>query len=72
MKTVTSVKEVMHLVATFEGEPTQFQLLIPDALNNSLGLNMSIITDHVVARDCKPDGFTHKDGYRIYRYAHLD
>ena len=62
----------MHLVDTFAGEPTEFQLLIPDALNDPVGVNMAIITDRVLARDWQPDGFTQEDGYRIYRYAPLD
>jgi len=62
----------MHLVDTFEGEPTDFQLLIPDALNDPVGVNMAIITDRVLARDWQPDGFTQEDGYRVYRYASLD
>jgi hypothetical protein len=72
MGTVTSVQEATHLVDTFQGAPTEFQLLIPDALNDSVGLNMALITDRVLARDWQPDGFTQKDGYRIYHYAPLD
>ena len=57
MRTVTSIQEAIHLVDTFEGEPTEFQLVIPDALNDPVGLNMAIITDRVLARDWQPDGF---------------
>ncbi len=72
MRTVTSVQEAIHLIDTFDGAPTEFQLLIPDALNDAVGLNMAVITDRVFARDWQPDGFTQGDGYRVYRYASLD
>ena len=72
MRTVTSIQEAIHLVDTFEGEPTEFQLVIPDALNDPIGLNMAIITDRVLARDWQPDGFKQEDGYRVYRYTSLD
>lgn len=72
MRTITSIQEAMHLVDTFEGEPAEFQLLIPDTLNDAVGVNMAIITDRVLARDWQPDGFTQEDGYRIYRYAPLE
>jgi hypothetical protein len=68
MKLVASVQEAKRLVDGFEGSPSEFQLLIPDELNDPVGINMAIIGDRILARGWEPDGFVQEDGYRIYKY----
>jgi hypothetical protein len=72
MKPVSSVQEAMQLVDSFTGPPSEFQLLIPDALNDVVGINMAIITDRVLARGWQPNGFVQANGYRIYQYEPLE
>ena len=72
MKPVASVQEAMRLVDTFVGHPSEFQILVPDSLNDPVGINMAIITDRVLARGWQPNGFEQADGYRIYRYEPLE
>jgi hypothetical protein len=68
MKLVTSVEETMNLVDSFVGSSSDFELWMPDELNDPVGVNMAIITDRVLAREWEPNGFSQENGYRIYRY----
>jgi len=68
MKPVASVQEAMNLVDSFAGSPSEFQLLIPDELNDLVGWNMAFITDRILRRGWEPDGFAQESGYRIYKY----
>ncbi|MEN2402489.1 hypothetical protein GKZ90_0022050 [Flavobacterium sp. MC2016-06] len=43
-------------------------LWISDYLNDSVGVNMAIITDHILGKNYMPDSFEQKEGYRIYKY----
>jgi hypothetical protein len=72
MKPIASVDEALQLVSSFTGKPEEFQLAVPEALIDAVGINMAIITDRVLSRGWQPDGFTQKFGYRIYRYKELD
>jgi hypothetical protein len=69
VKPIASAEEGMRLVDSFQGNPEDFQLAVPDALLDPAGLNMAIITDRVLARRWWPNGFEQRDRYRIYRYA---
>jgi len=71
MKMIESVKQGMDLVDTFKGEASDFTLVVPDTLNDALGMNMAIITDRVLARGWQPDGYTQREGCRVYRYKYL-
>jgi hypothetical protein len=55
-------------VDTFQRDASELRLLIPDALQDEMGLNMALILDHVLARGWLPDGYEQRDSYRIYRY----
>ena len=68
MKLVTSVAEVRNRVDSVVGSPADFQLLIPDELNDSVGWNMAFITDRILIRGWEPDSFSQAQGYRIYKY----
>jgi hypothetical protein len=65
---IAALAEALHAVDTFEGAPTDFSLLIDDSLNDSIGVNMALITDKILARGWEPNGFTQEQGYRVYRY----
>jgi hypothetical protein len=72
VKPIGSVNEALELVSSFTGKPEEFELAVPEALIDAVGINMAIITDRVLSRGWQPDGFTQETGYRIYRYKTLD
>jgi hypothetical protein len=72
MNLVTSAEEAVLLVDAFVGAPSEFLLLVPDALHDPIGINMAVITDRILARGWQPNGFEQASGYRIYRYASLE
>jgi hypothetical protein len=59
------------LVDSFSGNPEDFELAVPDALHDAIGINIAIITDRILGRGWQPDGFTQKSGYKPYRYKKL-
>ena len=72
MTPIGSVDEGVRLVDSFTGPPEEFQLAVPDSLLDPVGVNMAMITDHVLKRGWEPNGFTQARGYRIYRYKALE
>ena len=72
MKPIASVEEGMQLVESFQGSAHEFQLIVPDSLQDPIGVNMALVTDQVLARGWRPNGFTQGAGYRIYLYAELE
>jgi hypothetical protein len=71
MKPIASVEEGISLVTSFEGNVQDFELAVPDSLLDPVGINMALITDRALARGWQPNGFTQKQGYRIFRYKDL-
>ena len=71
LKPVTSVQEALELIDSFQGKPEDFQLAVPEALLDAIGINMSIITERILARGWQPDGFVQRPGVRLYRYKNL-
>jgi hypothetical protein len=69
---VSSVQEAVSLIKAFEGAPETFHLAVPDSLFDPAGVNMAIITDHILARGWQPDGFVQRPGYRICKYKELE
>ena len=69
---IASVQEALTLVDSFRGNPEDFELAVPDTLNDVVGINMALITDRILRRGWQPDGFTQKSGYRLYQYKKLD
>jgi len=66
---IASVDEGTQLVDSFTGKAEDFQLVMPDSLQDASGMNMAIITDRILARSWWPNGFVQGQGYRIYRYT---
>jgi hypothetical protein len=58
MTPIESVDEGAHLADSFAGPPEEFQLAVPDSLLDPVGVNMAIITDHVLKRGWEPNAFT--------------
>ena len=71
MKPIASVEEGVRLIESFKGLPQEFQLAVPDTMLDDVGINMAVITDHVLKRGWEPDGFTQASGYRVFRYKAL-
>jgi len=69
LKPIASIEEGVRLVDSFKGNPEDFQLAVPDSLNDARGMTMAIITDRVLARGWWPHGFLQEHGYRVYRYS---
>jgi hypothetical protein len=68
MEPIADIDEALKTVKEYDGLPEEFQLPISDSINDSLGLNMAIITDAILKRGWLPNGFIHKEGFRIYLY----
>lgn len=68
---ITTLSEAIRLVEEFEGPPTDFALTIDDSLNDFVGANMALITDKILARGWKPNGFIQGQGYRTFLYKEL-
>jgi hypothetical protein len=72
VKPVTSIVEALELVDSFDGKPEDLQLAIPERLLDAVGINIAIITDHIIRRGWLPDGFTQGPGYRLFCYKKLN
>jgi hypothetical protein len=67
-----SVEEAITAVDNFTGEAEEFVLPISDKLQDSIGLNMALVTDRVLARGWMPSGFEQCAGFRKYKYRTSD
>ena len=72
MKPITSIEEAQELIDSFQGKGEEFKLPISDQLQDSIGMNMAIITDNILKKGWMPDGFEQIDGCRIYKYISAD
>lgn len=68
---ISSVQEALELIDSFGGNPETFELAVPQALLDTIGINMAMITDRIPQRGWQPDGFTQTSGFRLYRYKTL-
>ena len=68
MEPFINVKDAVEFVRSYKGEAKDLKLLISDELNDSMGMNMAIIGDSILAKGFVPNGFDQKSGYRIYIY----
>jgi hypothetical protein len=68
MKPAVSVAEAQKLIASHVGPPETFRLPISDELQDPAGVNMAIISDHILERGWEPDGYSQEPGFRIYNY----
>ncbi len=64
---VTSVETARRIVIEKFTE-TEEVLLMPDSLNDSVGINMAIIGVEILSKGYLPSGLEKKDGYTIYKY----
>jgi hypothetical protein len=72
VKVCKTYREALECIAAHRGDSATFQLAIADSMNDPVGVNMAIVTDRILARGWKPDGYEQRDGYRVYRYADLE
>ena len=72
MKPVQSIQEALQQIDSFQGRSADFALAFPDALNDSVGVGMAIITDRILSRGWLPDGYSQMAGFRLYRYKPMD
>jgi len=68
MEPFINIKDTVEFVRSFIGEAKDLKLPISDELNDSMGMNMAIIGDSLLAKGFTPNGFEQKDSYRIYLY----
>ena len=71
MTPFTSVDEATKYVDEFKGRPEELELAISDELADPIGINMALITDRILAKGWKPNGFKQEKGYRIYLYKEM-
>jgi hypothetical protein len=71
MKIVDSVQDAVQEVVAFDGCASDFRLTISQQLLDPVGINMAIITDHILKRGWEPDGFSEGNGFRTYRYKEM-
>ena len=63
------VETMLEQIQTHLGPASEFKLQVPDAMNDPIGINMSLISDGILAKGWLPNGFEQGDGYRIYEYV---
>ena len=68
MEPFEDLKKAIEFVDSHIGSAEDLELPIADKLNDSMGMNMAIILDRVLAKGFMSNGFIQKEGYRIYRY----
>ena len=66
------VHDAVRYVDAFEGRPEELQLAVSDNLQDSIGMNMALITDRILAKGWEPSGYEQRDGYRIYLYKEME
>lgn len=68
-KPFTEVRTATAFIHGYKGLAEDLNLLISDNMNDSMGINMTIITDSILNKGFLPDGFEQKNGFRIYKYT---
>ena len=68
MKPFEDLKKAIEFVDSYTGTADGLELPVSDTLNDSMGMNMAIITDKALAKGFFPNGFIQKEGYRIFKY----
>jgi hypothetical protein len=68
MEPVSSIEDAQRAVEEYQGNAEEFELPISEDLLDPIGINMSIITDGILAKGWEPNGYVQKNGYRIYFY----
>ena len=65
-----------HVVAT-KLEGPSFELAISDGMTfvgdqDITGAGMAMVLDSILAQGYEPDALEQRDGYRLYRYKHME
>jgi len=68
MEPFEDLKKAIEFVDSYTGTAEDLELPISDKLNDNMGMNMAIITDRILAKGFRPNGFIQKEGFRIYKY----
>ena len=68
---VRTAAEAISRIEAFEGPPSAFLLPVHESMLDPVGVNMAIITDHILARGWEPNGVTQHADYRLYRYKSM-
>jgi len=71
MNPISNIDDAKKVIEAHEGDAEDFELPISEELQDPLGINMSIITDVILARGWETNGFVQNDGYRIYLYKRM-
>jgi hypothetical protein len=66
---VDNIEVATKTIAEFDGPAKEFQLLVPDSMNDAAGVNIAIILDAILAKGWMPEGFIQGEGHRIYEYS---
>jgi hypothetical protein len=72
MNPFKDTKEAAQYVEKFEGKASDLKLAICDSLQDSIGINMAIITDIILGKGWEPNGYEEKEGYRVYMYKEME
>ena len=65
------IEAAVEYVRSFSGKAEELKLPISDELNDPIGMNMAIITDAILDKGFKPNGFEQRSGYRVYVYKSI-
>jgi len=68
LKPIKTVDEAIAIIYEYQGESQNFELPISLILLDSMGINMTIITDRVLSKGWIPDGYVERDEVRIFKY----
>ena len=72
MNPITDVSEAVKYIESFNDKPEKLMLAISDTLQDPIGINMTLITDSILARGWMPNGFNQENGYRVYLYTMME
>ena len=77
MRVFGSAEEASKFVKTTPIAGPSFELAIADGFTfagspDTIGAGMAIVLDAILGQGYGPDGFEHRDGYRLYRYRPLE
>jgi hypothetical protein len=68
-----SVEDLLKQIGSIRDDQTTFELWVPEGLSLNdqpvaLDIAMAIVLDALLKKDMFPNGFTHGDGGRFYKY----
>jgi hypothetical protein len=72
LPTANSIEEAFKLMDTFEGQPEDFRVGIPEQLFDAAGVNESTIIKHALSKRWGADGYFRVLSFRVYRFKAID